>query len=143
MKKPLVSLLAISAITIGIGSCVTTHEPTSEERSFEKVQMVLETNCVHCHGKDRLTTMPPISDSRALTKLIGPKTWIIPGKPDSSRFYQVVSMPDTMPGVMPPTGHAISKQEVAMLRQWIVAGAQVPAGRTIKFTPRGVPPRSR
>ena len=143
MKKPLVSLLAISAITIGIGSCVTTHEPTSEERSFGKVQMVLETNCVHCHGKDRMTTMPPISDSRALAKLIGPKTWIIPGKPDSSRFYQVVSMPDTMPGVMPPTGHAISKQEVATLRQWIVAGAQVPAGRTIKFTPRGVPPRSR
>lgn len=143
MMKPLVSLLAISAITIGIGSCVTTHEPTAEERAFEKVQMVLETNCVHCHGKDRLTTMPPISDSRALAKLIGPKTWIIPGKPDSSRFYQVVSMPDTMPGVMPPTGHAISKQEVATLRQWIATGAQVPTAHTIKFTPRGVPPRSR
>ncbi|MBL9144781.1 MAG: hypothetical protein JNM99_13960 [Verrucomicrobiaceae bacterium] len=143
MMKPLVSLLAISAITIGIGSCVTTHESTAEERAFEKVQMVLETNCVHCHGKDRLTTMPPISDSRALAKLIGPKTWIIPGKPDSSRFYQVVSMPDTMPGVMPPTGHAISKQEVATLRQWIAAGAQVPTAHTIRFTPRGVPPRSR
>lgn len=143
MMKPIVSLLSISALAFGIGSCVTTHEPTAEERAFEKVQTVLETNCVHCHGKDRLTTMPPISDSRALAKLIGPKTWIIPGKPESSRFYQVVSIPDTMPGVMPPTGHAISKQEVATLRQWIADGANVPEGRKITFIPRGVAPRSR
>lgn len=89
--------------------------------------------------------MPAIGDGKALAKLVGPRNFIVPGKPQSSRFFFVVSMPDTVPGVMPPTGHAISKAEVAVLRDWIAKGAVIPEGRSrsIKFVPTGEPPRSR
>jgi cytochrome c5 len=106
------------------------------------VQAVLEANCVHCHGDNRLSTMPSIHDSHALVSLIGSGKWVVPGKPEQSRFFQVVTFPDQVPGAMPPTGHAISKQDVATLRQWITAGAKVPPGPTIQFTPRGEMPRS-
>ena len=123
-------------------SCSTDPASPAETAAFMPVQAVLETNCVHCHGDTRLSTMPSIHDSRALAKLIGSGKWIVPGKPEQSRFFQVVTFPDQVPGAMPPTGHAISKRDVATLRQWIASGAIVPGGASILFTPRGEMPRS-
>jgi hypothetical protein len=122
--------------------CTTDPKPLAETAAFTPVQAVLETNCVHCLGDNRLSTMPSIHDSHALAKLIGSGKWIVPGRPEQSRFFQVVTFPDQVPGAMPPTGHAISKKNVATLRQWISAGAKVPPGPTIQFTPRGEMPRS-
>ncbi len=104
------------------------------------VLSVLEHNCVHCHGAGRLTTMPPINDTHALAKLIGSR-WIVPGRPEASRFYQVVIFPDEVPGAMPPSGHAISKKDAHILRQWIKNGATLPA-HNVTLTPRGPLPRS-
>ena len=120
--------------------------PDSSKSNFDplyvKVQAVLEKNCVHCQGDNRLSTMPSIHDSRALGELIGKGGWIVPGKPDQSRIYQVVIFPDEVPGAMPPTGHAIDRADVQVLREWIAAGAKVPPGKVIPFTPQGTPPRS-
>lgn len=84
--------------------------------------------------------MPPINDTRAIAKLIS-SGWILPGKPEASRFFQVVTFPDEIPGAMPPSGHAISKKQVQILRDWIKAGAQVPA-HNVKLSPQGPLPRS-
>jgi hypothetical protein len=134
---------------VGVGACLafscctsSNHQSETADPAFAKVQAVLETNCVHCHGDNRLSSMPSIHDSHALAKLIGTGKWITPGKPELSRFYQVVIFPDEIPGAMPPTGHAIRPSDAKILREWIATGAKVPAGRVIKFTPRGTPPRS-
>jgi hypothetical protein len=134
----------VCALLMGIHLTGCTSDPVSpaEAAAFTHVQAVLEANCVHCHGDNRLSTMPSIHDSHALVSLIGSGKWVVPGKPEQSRFFQVVTFPDQVPGAMPPTGHAISKQDVATLRQWITAGAKVPPGPTIQFTPRGEMPRS-
>lgn len=87
--------------------------------------------------------MPSYNDTGALAKLRGPGNWIVPGQPESSRFLQVVTLSDSQPGAMPPTGHAISKDEIATLRAWIAAGAPLPDGPPILLTPHGTPPRSR
>ncbi|MDZ4402968.1 hypothetical protein [Prosthecobacter sp.] len=135
------SILATCALVALLASCRTTPTHPAEDQVFAPVRTVLETNCVHCHGDNRLSTMPPINDSHALAKLIG-TNWIVPGKPEMSRFFQVVIFPDTIPGAMPPSGHAISKNDVQILRSWIQSGAAVPTGANIKFTPRGAMPRS-
>lgn len=111
--------------------------------SFASVQPVLETNCVHCHGRNRLANMPAFTDTRSLGKLIGTPNWIVPGHPEQSRFFQVVMLADEQPGAMPPTGHAISPSEVAVLRAWIAAGAPLPEGAPVILTPRGPGQRSR
>ena len=50
----------------------TSPQPTAEEKAaFAPVQPVLETNCVHCHGDNRLSSMPSIHDTHALATLVG------------------------------------------------------------------------
>ena len=134
------SILAAAVLTLLLTNCRTTPTTPAETKAFAAVSTVLETNCVHCHGDNRLSTMPPINDTHALSKLIG-KHWIVPGKPDMSRFFQVVTFPDSILGAMPPTGHAVSKKDIETLRVWIKAGAKVPR-QTLPFTPRGDMPRS-
>lgn len=136
MMKP----LALLSLVACLASCTQVPTSDADATAFAPVRTVLETNCVHCHGDNRLSTMPPIDDTHALTKLIG-KHWIVPDKPEASRFFQVVTFPDEVPGAMPPSGHAISKKEVQILRSWIKAGAKVPA-HNIKLTPQGPLPRS-
>lgn len=138
--------LLLSACLILIASCT---QPVWEEKSaaanagsgnWGPALTVLEHQCVHCHGDNRLSTMPPINDTHALSKLIG-SHWIVPGKPQASRFFQVVTFPDEIPGAMPPSGHAISKKDVRILQDWIKTGAKLPA-QNVKLIPVGPLPRS-
>ncbi|MDP1586229.1 MAG: hypothetical protein Q8M07_00675 [Prosthecobacter sp.] len=137
MKPSILATFALAAI---LASCSTSSVDPVEAQAFAPVQGVLKTNCVHCHGDNRLSTMPPINDTHALTKLVG-TSWIVPGKPEVSRFFQVVTFPDEIPGAMPPSGHAISPREVGILREWIKAGAKVPA-HNMTLHPKGPLPRS-
>lgn len=132
--------LGLGAVGCGHGTVEGAREvpPT-----FAAARKVLEVNCVHCHGDYRLKGMPPIDTTRHLAKLIGPGGWIIPGKPEKSRFFHVVTFPDEIPGAMPPTGHGISKAEVEVLREWILAGAPMPTGPNEHLKPIGEAPRSR
>ncbi len=110
--------------------------------TFATVRPVLEKNCVHCHGLNRLTHMPSFNDTAALARLKQPGGWIVPGRPESSRLFQVVKLSDRDPGAMPPTGHALSKTEIETLREWIQAGAPLPEGASVSLQPRGERPHS-
>lgn len=132
MKRLLPALL--------LAACATKPASDAGAAAFAPVRGVLETNCVHCHGDNRLSTMPPVHDTRAIGRLIG-MGWIVPGQPEASRFFQVVTFSDETPGAMPPSGHAISNQEVQILREWIKAGAKLPASN-VKLSPKGPLPRS-
>lgn len=87
--------------------------------------------------------MPSFRDTAALAAITGKGGYIVPGDPEHSRFFNVVTLSDNQAGAMPPTGHAISGADVAKLRAWIAAGARVPEGPPVILTPRGIPPRSR
>lgn len=139
--------IRLSLIAAVVGTGVLTlvacegvrHLPT--RGSFSKARAVLETNCVHCHGHERLKNMPAFADTRELTQLVGPGKWIVPGHPEQSRFLLAVTLADNQAGAMPPTGHAIAKWEIEALRDWIAAGASVPAGEPTPLVPRGPGPR--
>jgi len=138
--------LLLPACLILLASCSTpiwgdkSAPHSAESDHWGPALTVLEHQCVHCHGDNRLSTMPPINDTHALSKLIG-SHWIVPGQPQTSRFFQVVTFPDEIPGAMPPSGHAISKRDVQILHNWIKAGAKLPA-QNVKLIPQGPLPRS-
>ncbi len=129
-------LLLAAALATG---CAVTGK--GKRGSFARVQPVLERNCVHCHGEGRLPQMAAFHTTEALAGLRG--KWILPGFPESSRFYQVVAAGDDQPMAMPPTGHAISKKEVAIIREWIAAGAPLPPAPGVTLQPEGRGVRSR
>ncbi|MEP6672878.1 MAG: c-type cytochrome [Chthoniobacter sp.] len=123
-----------------VAGCMTVHP--SAPATYQQVVPLLENNCVHCHGQQRLPSMPPLTDTAALAALIGPGKLIVPGHPEDSRFLRVVTLADNQVGAMPPTGHAISPREVELMRAWIANGAPLPAVN-VDLTPRGRGPRSR
>ena len=141
-------LLPLGAALIVLGTSCTTAPPpvappsASQQATFKGVLPLLETNCAHCHGEQRLPTMPALTDTKSLGALIGPGKFIVPGQPENSRFYQVVTLSDNQAGAMPPTGHAISKSELKALQTWISSGAPLPA-ENLPIKPRGMAPRSR
>lgn len=132
-----------TAVTILVGMGCENLRGLSKPGSFASVRPLLELNCVHCHGANRLSHMPAFRNGRELAGLIGRTKWIVPGHPERSRFFRAVTSADEQPGAMPPTGHAISKSEVEELRTWIAAGASVPEDTTVEFVARGEGPRSR
>lgn len=139
MKRAIrISLVALAAL-YSLTGCVTPGPPPG---TFASVQPVLERYCVHCHGTTRLKFMPAIGTSAELAKLRGEAKFIVPGKPEVSRFYQVTILADDEPGAMPPSGHAIPRGETDKIRQWILAGAALPAV-PVPLVPHGQVPRSR
>ena len=131
---------AAATILVGTGCADLSQRPAPG--SFASVRPVLESNCVHCHGPNHLSHMPAFPDTRALARLIGPANWIVPGHPERSRLFHVVTLADGQSGAMPPTGHAISKSEIARLRAWIAAGAPLPESAPVVLTARGEGPHS-
>lgn len=125
-----------------LAGCVTTPGGGSAASGFEQARTVLEASCVHCHGSRRLAGMPSFASSQDLAALTGPGRLIVPGAPEQSRFFQVVTMSDSEIGAMPPTGHALTPREVGVLREWIAAGAELPA-ENVALSPHGRAPRSR
>jgi mono/diheme cytochrome c family protein len=147
MRLPFLKLFSgITLTCLGLIGCQHSADPShrsSREDSFAAAQVVLERNCVHCHGEIRLPQMPSIATSQSLGDLIGPGKWVVPGKPEESRLFQVVTLNDDQAGAMPPTGHKVTEPEIAKLRAWILDGAKIPADAPVTFKPRGVAPRSR
>jgi WD40 repeat protein/mono/diheme cytochrome c family protein len=86
-----------------------------------KAHAILKANCHRCHGQDGALEggMNYVLDR---DKLIARKK-IVPGKPDASPLYQRIAR-----GKMPPEGETPrpTKEEVALLEQWIKAGAPAP-----------------
>ena len=138
--------LMLSGFMLLAASCApqTAVEKQEDHRAdaFDRVKPVLERNCVHCHASIRLPGMPSLSDTKTLAGLIGPGKLIVPGKPEQSRFYLVTTLSDEQAGAMPPSGHAMTPGEVALLREWIREGAALPSEVT-ELHPKGTAPRSR
>lgn len=132
-----------AALGLLLAACATRDPAESTEAvSFDQARAVLEASCVHCHGSQRIAGMPSFASTRDLAALTGPGRIIVPGAPEQSRFFQVVAMSDGEIGAMPPTGHALTPQEVGVLKAWIAGGAELPE-ENVALRPHGRAPRSR
>lgn len=90
-RHPFLILLLAFAVSGFVCSCATTpqHPPGPQSpATFQRVLPLLETNCIHCHGDQRLPSMPSFADTKALAGLIEPGMLIVPGQPESRRFFR-------------------------------------------------------
>ena len=85
----------------------------------EKVKPILIGRCLKCHATSREGGLDLTTPKTALA---GGESGVVlvPGNPDESRLFELVSS-----GEMPPD-EALNELQVAILRQWIVAGAYFP-----------------
>jgi hypothetical protein len=88
--------------------------PTLQQRALE----VLRNNCSRCHGGAKKFANLNITDPASLGE------YIEPGKPEESRIIELIEA-----GKMPVGGVRVAPKDVEILREWIAAGAKMPALR--------------
>jgi serine/threonine-protein kinase len=110
---------AIVALILVLGHVTEVMaQPTSAPELSSRVQDILKKNCFECHGGKKTSAGVKILDRELLVS----KQKITPGKPDESLLLQMVQATDE--SRMPPEGRpALTVAEIAVLRQWIAAGA--------------------
>ena len=113
-------VLSLLLFNLAGSGVVAFGDDTDRVKYFDqKVKPILIGRCLKCHATSReggldLTTRK--------TALAGSESGVVlvPGNPDESRLFELVSSDE-----MPPD-EALNELQVAILRQWIVAGAYFP-----------------
>ena len=115
---------AILAVCNCVSTCAVADDVNPEFTN--DVVTILKRSCFECHGSDKAEGGLRL-DSKA-NALNGGDAGraIIPGKPDESELLRRVTLGADDPDVMPARGPRLSDQQVAILREWIVRGADWP-----------------
>ncbi len=97
------------------------------------IRPILSGNCFHCHGPDEAsreggsikTGGLRLDTFEGATTDIGGYAALVPGKPDESELYYLVTTDDE-DDRMPPQKHGgrLSRAEIATLKQWIEEGGE-------------------
>jgi hypothetical protein len=103
------------------------------------IQPLLARRCIACHGPDTREAGLRLDDRAAATAALeSGATAIVPGDATASELLARIMSPD--PDVrMPPEGPALSATEVALVRDWIKAGAEWQAHWAFRPVVRPVP----
>src|SRR5262245_32331704 len=83
-----------------------------------RAKEIFRTHCAECHSGSKARAGVNVLDRDGLIK----KEKVVPGKPDDSTLYQLVTAIDE--SVMPPTGRPrLTAEQTEEIRKWIAAGA--------------------
>jgi mono/diheme cytochrome c family protein len=101
-------------------------------RFRERVAPILEGHCLRCHqgasakGELDLSTPSGVIEGRGQGEVV------VPGKPEESRLFEVISGEKP---TMPKAGDRLDAAQVEAIRAWIAEGAPWPEGMTLKADP--------
>lgn len=124
IQRHLSEVLFQLAVTIALGGGgLRADEPVTFNRD---IRPILSDHCFQCHGPDRATRQADLRlDVEAEAKAErGGAPAIVAGKPDASELMARVTSTDSDLR-MPPAelGRPLTAKQIALLRQWIEAGA--------------------
>ncbi|MBI1372587.1 MAG: DUF1549 domain-containing protein [Phycisphaera sp.] len=116
-----IAMLATLATAASVGVAAT---PADEAFFRAKVAPIFELHCVRCHGEAMQKGKLALNTPAGLAHGADGDAVVTPGKPDASRLIEVVTGPNPE---MPKKGDPLKPEQVEALRQWISAGAVMPA----------------
>jgi mono/diheme cytochrome c family protein len=128
--RPTIRLNLHAGALLGVLVTFNCAAASGEARSADylrDVRPILASKCFACHGADDAVRQAGLrldEPAVATSTLESGQRAIVPGKPDESALVARVTSTDP-DKAMPPaeTGKHLSPTEIAMLRQWIAAGA--------------------
>ncbi len=119
------AVLFVLGPAFGDGPTGSTNKPVSNINFAREIQPLLATKCVRCHGPETAEAGLRFDQRQAaLAKLESGNQAIVPERPDESEILKRVTADESER--MPPEGEPLTEQQVATIRQWIVAGADWP-----------------
>ena len=95
------------------------------------VRPILQERCYACHGALKQEAKLRLDSGAAMRK----GEVIVPGKPADSELLNRVSANEDE-GRMPPEGHPLKPEQLAVLKAWVEQGAKVPADDKPEPDPR-------
>jgi uncharacterized membrane protein/mono/diheme cytochrome c family protein len=123
----------IAALVVALGSGKLQAQPASGERDLgSEVRGVFAAKCAACHGPDLPKPQGRFGYVLDLKRVASNPEMVIPGKPDESELWAMVSHGD-MPPTDAPRG-PLTAAEKETIREWIAAGAP-----EVRVQPSGAP----
>jgi hypothetical protein len=122
---------ALILIAGGIGCQTSVNKTPAEVQAKsaalfkDPVRGVLEHRCIHCHHNKLANGALNFQDRDSVFQ--GP--FIVPGKPNQSRVWDVIARPNKHPRVMPGDGWGLTYAHRAAFLKWIETGAAWPEGK--------------
>src|SRR5262249_48627417 len=88
---------------------------------FEKdIRPIFQAHCFECHGEgEKLKGGLDLRLRRLILQGSDDGPVLVPGKPDQSPLFKLIRS-----GEMPKRDKKLSREQVALIRQWIIAGAK-------------------
>ncbi len=98
----------------------------------DKVQPILEANCVGCHNPEKTKGKLLMHTVEGLMKGGENGAIVVAGKPDESPLIKRILLAKDDEDIMPPKDGPLAASDIEILKQWVIQGAGWPAGVTLK-----------
>ena len=124
-------LLFLSGLDKAVASKGANGDEKGREISFEReIRPILVARCLGCHNGTRMSGGLRLDQPGGVQR----DSIIVPGRSAESRLYQRITAESDE--VMPPSGERLTAAQIALIRDWIDAGAIWPerAGETVAQT---------
>ena len=117
MTRPMVLTWTLVAVLCGTAQAAPVD-------FAKQIRPIFAEACYKCHGPEKDKADLAMHTRAALEKGGETGDTIVPGKPDISEIYYRISLPADDDMIMPPKGDPLTKQQVALVKQWITEGAK-------------------
>ncbi|MCH2153414.1 MAG: hypothetical protein MK089_08765 [Phycisphaerales bacterium] len=100
------------------------RNPSMGQSATTSVEGLLQARCANCHGPKKQKAGVQVMPVESI--FTGPETdWVVlPGKPEESLLIERMVLPAGHDDIMPPSGEPMTKEEVALISNWIKNGAK-------------------
>ncbi|MDB6138252.1 MAG: Planctomycete cytochrome [Verrucomicrobiaceae bacterium] len=102
----------------------------------KQIKPIISERCIECHNSENLLGNVNLQNREHAMQKRKQEPVIVPNEPDKSEFYLTLKLPPIERKAMPATAHRLPKDDIEMIRQWIVEGAIWPMGKDGEITPR-------
>jgi len=132
------STVTLLALAMPVGSVRGADARASAEELFaHRIQPLFKDKCLACHGDDEKKIKGGL-DMRTMAGLLkggeSEKPSVVPGKPMESPLYLAVTREhedDNWSAMPPKANDALSKEQIAYIKDWIAGGAPWPDEKRI------------
>lgn len=114
--RPLILTLSLAVC------CASPSTAKLPDSDFAPVYSLLQKACFECHGPEKqegdLRLDRPADLANSFT--------VVAGEPEDSELLRRITLPQGHDEIMPAIGDPLSTNEIAIIRNWIIAGAEWP-----------------
>ncbi len=104
-----------SAVSTSVAAVPTQASAISYSSNIDPI---LQRSCFECHGGEKTSKGLSVATYDALMKGSQNGAVILAGEPDKSKFLLSI-----LSGKMPKKGNKLTAEEIQLIRQWILEGA--------------------